>query len=874
MNPGWIRPGRTLLLVILLGLSAVAWTGIVSPIEETSGYTVMGGGVNGNQEIMADPNRPCIYYVDPVGSTLTFLDTETDQSESIEVGDAPMSVDISPDGSSLYVSISGENKIVVVSIDLREVTREIALDFSPLSVRIGRPDRLYATCMDETLELIRIIDEGTGAVENTISVSYTCALEVSPDGDTLIAVSLGTSPVKVSKYSIMTDNAHLSAEDDHDLGSNFQQMAVDWANDRLYLASGAPYGLETLSLDTLDRIGFLPMAPYPRTLALAANSSIVCGVSETPYDCSLFIFNTTTEALLAEAALDPHAVMCVLPNDLYGIYLASELLESGLRRVDFGPMCIPSSPAQDSVLGYAPEYVSYTVQQGILVSTPPVMNMTVDGSQHIAWANTMDRYFAELSSSLAPGPHEVSVPVAFFDSTKWFNWSFVIDPESETAVTPSVEPYQPDPNSDLALGTFIIRARVEMPDPAPISYSVTIEMDGELLATELDESVLGMVYKATVYDPTTGTHEATAAIAWDLGNESCSWSFTVRIFPSITAVTPQPDSFWLTTVSRISVTVDLGEPRVTIESAEITVDGELALHMPLFSDDDTFVWSPSQPVGPGVHTLSVNMQTDIGMQLSRVWSFEVSDAASMRVYSHPTKGYNISAPTTWDASIDEQIEGTVLDFTFRGPMHDDFLTNIIVASDTDSQVEETNDYLVSQYELTLAELEDEGIRFWVAETPSLFTVSTHLGLRFAIEWNDYDIKQTVAIIADERRDLQIAITLSSSGAAHDRFLPVFHAVVDSLLIDDPAEDDGPLLSPDVALTLGLAAAMGIGAVVAVIVAVLVVAPRRRGNRGDAPVHPLADPQEGVFCIYCGSRVAPGATSCSNCGREIPPNPGH
>ena len=869
MALGWIRPGRTALLALLLGLSTAAWADVFSSTEEASGYTVMGGGVNGNQEIVSDPNRPYIYYVDPVGSTLTFLNTETEESDSIEVGEAPMSIDISPNGSALYISISGENKTVIVDIELREVTREISLDFSPLSVRVGRPDRLYVTCIDELTEQVRIIDVGTGIVENTIDVGRTCALEVSPDGDTLIAVSLGTSPVKVSKYSIVTDNAHLTAEDDHDLGSNFQQMAVDWENGRLYMASGAPYGLEVVALNTLDRIGFLQMEAYPRTLALAADSSIVCGISETFYDCSLFIFNTTTEELLIQAALDPFANLCALPNDSGSIYLASEELDQGLRELDFGPVCIPYAPAQDAILGYSPAYVSYTVLQGLLVSAPQPMSLTVDGDTYIAWGNSFDRYSAGLSDPLGVGTHEVSVPVEFLNTTRWFNWSFVIDPDHEDAIRPTISPYSPIDGSDMGVGALKISAHVDLPqDPYLLnhSYSVSITVDGTPLLTELDWGVGGGdVFSATATDLTTGAHVARARIDWSLGNESCSWSFTIRIYPRITAVSPDVDSLWLTEVSRVSVTVDFGEPAATIESTELSVDGE-TVQQGSFQYDDIYEVVLLRPLGVGVHTLSVTMHADIGITLSKTWSFEVSCVASMRTYTHPN-GYNISAPTTWDVNMDEEVEGELLDFVMRGPMYDGFLSNIIVATETNSRVEEDHDYLRAEYDQALLDLDEADIEVTVVEGPSFFELSAHPAMEFTVEWDHYDIKQRAVLVADESRDRLMSIMCSSSKDSHNQLQVVFDTVIGSLAIES-YEGGDPAFSLGEYDFFQLVTAAVIGAIVAVIVVVLIISSRRARRSPFDAVHPSHGEDGMSFCISCGAELI--GSVCPNCGRSVEP----
>src|SRR5436309_13317892 len=73
-------------------------------------YKTPGGwSINGDQEILADPVRPIIYWAHPLGNTLSFLDAFTGTEVSrLTVGQGPMSVGLRWDGSRLSVAVSGE----------------------------------------------------------------------------------------------------------------------------------------------------------------------------------------------------------------------------------------------------------------------------------------------------------------------------------------------------------------------------------------------------------------------------------------------------------------------------------------------------------------------------------------------------------------------------------------------------------------------------------------------------------------------------------------------------------------------------------------------------------------------------------------------
>ncbi len=231
------------------------------------GAAVLAGAVNavaggGTHEILPDPRRPLIYQV-AGGDSLAYLNASTGAYiDSIMVGPSPTSIDLSADGNFLYVAVSGANQTVVVEIDSHRVVRIVNLPFSPLSVRHGRPDRLYVSGKGD--EFVRIVNETTGAVITSWSPygPFESLLDVSPNGSELL-VHLRSSPVKMFRYSIATDSPVLLASDNHDLQGDAEQVIVDWTARIIYLSSLYQYGIKLISLDTLAALRDLVTDAYP-----------------------------------------------------------------------------------------------------------------------------------------------------------------------------------------------------------------------------------------------------------------------------------------------------------------------------------------------------------------------------------------------------------------------------------------------------------------------------------------------------------------------------------------------------------------------------------------------------------------------------------
>lgn len=97
-------------------------------------------------EMVADPHRPLLYVADFDGDLVHVISTETQQiGKSIFVGSRPSDLDISLDGSKLYVALLGGSEIAVVDLEHQVVVDRIALSFSPAYLVAGRPPYLYVT---------------------------------------------------------------------------------------------------------------------------------------------------------------------------------------------------------------------------------------------------------------------------------------------------------------------------------------------------------------------------------------------------------------------------------------------------------------------------------------------------------------------------------------------------------------------------------------------------------------------------------------------------------------------------------------------------------------------------------------------------------
>ena len=348
--------------IVLLTASWVAVSAAAAPSGGAQrGTPAVAGG--GTHEIIADPRRPLIYQV-AGGDSLAYLNASTGAYiDSTTVGASPTSIDRSADGDSLYVAVSGANQTVVVDIGSRRVVRTVNLAFSPLSVRHGRPDRLYASGKGD--EFVRIVNETSGAVITSWSPygPFESLLDVSPNGSELL-VHLRSFPVKMFRYSVATDSPVLLASDNHDLQGDPEQLVVDWSERMAYLSSLYQYGVKRISLDTLTAVQDYVTDPYPAGVALLPRQHLVFGLSSNGYSSALWAFNLSNGSLARRVPIGTDLSYVVASPFTQTVLVWSPY---GVRAFSLAPAVSPRDPAPDTTVTEYPYYVSAFVWTGIPV---------------------------------------------------------------------------------------------------------------------------------------------------------------------------------------------------------------------------------------------------------------------------------------------------------------------------------------------------------------------------------------------------------------------------------------------------------------------------------------------------------------------------
>ncbi|WP_300531873.1 YncE family protein [Maricaulis sp.] len=101
-------------------------------------------GRPGSHQLAVAPDNSALYVANIAGNSVTVIDLASDEVRTIESGNGPEAIDVSPDGSELWVGMRQDDEIRVYSTeDMREITRiasggefPIRLKFTPDGARV------------------------------------------------------------------------------------------------------------------------------------------------------------------------------------------------------------------------------------------------------------------------------------------------------------------------------------------------------------------------------------------------------------------------------------------------------------------------------------------------------------------------------------------------------------------------------------------------------------------------------------------------------------------------------------------------------------------------------------------------------------------
>ena len=148
----------------------------------------------------ADPTGR-IFVTNEKGDSISVINgSSLDVEATINVGDRPRGIGLSPDGNELYIAVSEENKIKVVDPKSLKILREFEAGSDPETFAVHPNGNIYISNEDEAKATV--FDPKTGKQLAEIRVGLEPeGVAISPDGKRVIITSESTNMLHVIKAS-------------------------------------------------------------------------------------------------------------------------------------------------------------------------------------------------------------------------------------------------------------------------------------------------------------------------------------------------------------------------------------------------------------------------------------------------------------------------------------------------------------------------------------------------------------------------------------------------------------------------------------------------------------------------------------------------
>ena len=260
-----------------------------------SGTSILSDGCS---NVIVDDARSQTYIAGGVTNSIYIMSTESDQiTDSIWVGLAPYGMDISSNGSELYVALTGEQRIAVINLDNLSLVRRIPISATPYDLKSGLPGRVYVTTWG-TWDYPRIVDTVNNTeICNITDIGLTppgTSVEISQDGRTLFIGKPTSSSMIIYKFSLGDKTAtyvsltSVSSIGDMWLSSNGQE---------LFVPVGLSNQVEILDSGNWSIRGILSAGMYesPISVTLVSEEKFaLVGYSSSLISDGVAIFNVST----------------------------------------------------------------------------------------------------------------------------------------------------------------------------------------------------------------------------------------------------------------------------------------------------------------------------------------------------------------------------------------------------------------------------------------------------------------------------------------------------------------------------------------------------------------------------------------------------
>lgn len=238
---------------------------------------------------------------------------------NIPVGLTPQGIDISPDGSRVYVTNFNSNTVSVINTSTNTVVSTITVGKMPLAVKVS-PDgsKVYVTnSVDNT---VSVIDAGTNTVVSVIGVGLSpYGIATNADGSRIYVANVGGNSISVISTSNNTTITTIPTNEP-------RGIILNHAGNTLYVTNLGNNTVSAVSTSTNTVTGIVNSGLAPFALAISPDDKKLYVTNQV--DNTVSVINTATNLVTAIPYLSGPFGISITPDGTkvyVNDYVASEV---------------------------------------------------------------------------------------------------------------------------------------------------------------------------------------------------------------------------------------------------------------------------------------------------------------------------------------------------------------------------------------------------------------------------------------------------------------------------------------------------------------------------------------------------------------------
>lgn len=340
------RPFRVVAAALLLGLIVPLM--VMLPAQEANAaFYVHDTTVDVGDSpiaIAVSPDGSRVYTANINDASISVIDAATNTViDTIAVGVAPSSVAVSPDGSRMYVTHLIGFSISVIDLITNHVIDTIPVGSFQVRAVTVSPDSSTVYTASTFDDLVSVLDATTNAVTATIPVgSMPVSVAVSPDGGTLYTANENGHSVSVVSTATNTVVGTIP------VGARPSDVTLSPDGRTIYTANGFSRSVSVIDAATNEVTGTIPIDGVPMSVAVSPDSGTVFTANSSSNTVSVIDANTNTVVDTLAAGQFPWSVtMSPNGNTLYAANSSGNSV-SVFTVVTPDPVAAPSALALDS----------------------------------------------------------------------------------------------------------------------------------------------------------------------------------------------------------------------------------------------------------------------------------------------------------------------------------------------------------------------------------------------------------------------------------------------------------------------------------------------------------------------------------------------